>query len=1053
VNTAAIAEQDQPRTLPRGTVGRRIDAVRNASLRSAVVGAFAGVLLLVAGGFVALGLSISSLLHDSDRVRRSSDVRLLTAATERSLLDVETGLRGYLLTGQNVFLEPFVQGQRALDEELPRLEAAVAGDRGQLSQARALAGAVRVYELSFALPLTHGHLPAGRGKRDATVLEGKHLVDGLRTRFTALEAAEAQRAQQDRSASQASATRAWILSGTVFTLIALMLIALAISIARSVLTPIRRIAETVARRGESERANEVPEGGHGEVRRLAGAYNRMSHVLGERERALRVTTDRFQRILDNAKALIFIKDADSRYLVVNREFERVRGLSAEQIVGHSEQELTPGAVGDEVRAADEAVMASREPITFEQDFPLAGETRTFLSVKFPINDEYGQDAIGGIASDITAQKQAVVQALEASRLKSQFVANMSHEIRTPLNGVVGMTNLLRDSSLDPVQAEYADALAASSEALMGVINNILDFSKIEAGHLELDPTDFDLRGAVEEACLMLAQQAHGKGIEISHWVDADIASVVTGDRGRLRQILLNLLSNAVKFTAEGEVLVRVRAGLEGIIRFEVSDTGVGIERGKVDTLFEAFTQADQSTTREHGGTGLGLTISRELAIRMGGGIGAAAREGSGSMFWFTVRLPAASGAEHATRTKPDLMGTKALIVDDNATNRTIFQAYLASWGLSCTAVDGSGAAIVALERAADAGEPFALALLDFNMPEMNGAELLREIRRRPALRPLRCLILTSSPLVREALDGVPVQATLTKPVRQADLLAAIGDAMAPSSKPRMQPTEAVADPHGAVILIAEDNEINRVVAKALLTKQGRRTATAHNGREAVEMALAGDYGAILMDCQMPELDGYEATREIRAAENGHHVPIIAMTAHSMPGDRERCLAAGMDDYLSKPVQPEQLRATLERWLRAEARDEGEDTDERDASAGDRRDRDDADDPLDRATIAQLRDTLTDEMRASLIGTFEQSLPACLANIEQAAANGDQGELRRVAHLLKGSCATLGAERLRVACVRLERTGRDCDEPIDEEHLASFREAAAEALRALRAGLL
>ncbi len=1034
--------------------------IRRSSLRSAVFAAFAGVLVLVAAAFVVLSLSIATLLHSGDRLQRSSEVRLLTAATERSLLDVETGLRGYLLTDQRLFLAPLVQGRAALDAQLPQLESSVAHDARQLSQTRALADAIHAYETSFALPLTLRTHPLARAQRDARTLEGKHLVDALRVRFGALEASEASGAARDRRASSASATRAWLAAGSVFAVIAVLLVALATYIARSVLTPVRRIAKAVSRRADTDAvAPTVQEEGHGEVRELAGVYNHMSRVLSERERSLRVTTDRFQRILDHATALIFIKDAEGRYLVANREFERVRGLSVDEIVGHNEQELSPGSVGDSIKAADDEVLATGEPITFEQDFPIDGQLHTFLSVKFPIDDEHGVDAIGGIATDITEQKQAVLRALEASRLKSQFVANMSHEIRTPLNGVVGMTNLLRDSELDAVQSEYADALAASSEALMAVIGNILDFSKIEAGHIELDPTDFDLRAAVEESCSLLATQAHGKGIEISHWVDAEVPTVVTGDRGRVRQILLNLLSNAVKFTAEGEVVIRVRVCGADMLRFEVSDTGVGVDPGQVEQLFEAFTQADQSTTRQYGGTGLGLTISRDLARRMGGDIGAAPREQRGSTFWFTASLPARSGVEHSARPKADLIGAKALIVDDNATNRTIFDAYLTSWGLRCAAVASPGAAIVALERAVDAGEPFALALLDFNMPEMSGVDLLREIDRRPALRPLRSLILTSSRLPHEALEGVRVETMLTKPVRQADLLAAISEALAPSVTPSLAVAAAALEPTGAPILIAEDNEINRVVAKALLSKQGRRVATAHNGREALEMALAGHYGAILMDCQMPELDGYEATRRIRAAENGQHVPIIAMTAHSMPGDRERCLAAGMDDYLSKPVQPEELRAALERWT---IEDDGSRHDvddgaatEAHGAAGDAASgaADDGDgDTLDRATISQLRETLTDEMRASLLSTFAESLPACLADIERAVAEGNQVELRRVAHLLKGSCATLGAERLRLACVELERTGRDEDQPIDGERLAAFSATAKEALGALRAGL-
>jgi two-component system, sensor histidine kinase and response regulator len=786
---------------------------------------------------------------------------------------------------------------------------------------------------------------------------------------------------------------------------------------------------------------------------------------GARERgyAARLTEsvrdELFQGILDNVNAVIYVKDADGRYLLVNREFERIRSLKAEEILGRNEEEIGSDELAKRIRAADRAVIETGAPMSSEQGLLTPDGQRIFLSVKFPVQTEDGAvTAIAGFSTDITDQKDALAQAVEASRLKSAFVANVSHEIRTPLNGVVGMTNLLRDTSLDPVQREYADALAASSEALLGVINEILDFSKIEAGHLELDLTDFELRSAVEDACLMLAEQAHTKGLQISHWVDADLPTTVTGDRGRLRQILLNLLSNAVKFTASGEVVVRVSDDGGEAVRFEVSDTGAGIEEGQATHLFEAFVQADQSTTRRYGGTGLGLAISRELAHRMGGAIGAEPREGGGSLFWFTAKLAAVATAEEPVRPHREFLGLRALIVDDNATNRTIFEQYLRAWGLTCESVDRPSAAITALEHASRRGQPFELALLDFNMPQMNGMELARAIRERPALRALRILILSSSPLEREVFAGIEISALLTKPARQSQLYEAIAAAIAGSS-PHTEPAPEVktqAEPNGPLVngplvLLAEDNKINRTVANALLTKHGLRTAVAHNGREAAEMALANDYAAILMDCQMPELDGYEATRRIRAEECGRHVPIIAMTAHSMPGDRERCLAAGMDDYLSKPVRAEQLEAIVRQWL---SRDEPDTHGTGNNAVPDvERGSEDDDEVLNQATIVQLRETLTLEMRESLIQEFEASLPKCVAETVSAAHRGDQIELRRAAHMLKGTAATLGATRLRLACQRLEHTGRDRDPAVDRKQLDQLQAAASETREALGRQLL
>ena len=723
-----------------------------------------------------------------------------------------------------------------------------------------------------------------------------------------------------------STRTAAVLAGGGFALVVLLLALLATYLMRAVLMPIRRVARAARRLGEGDHSARVPERGGGDVGALARAFNSMSATLEERERTLRITNERFQGVLDNANAAIYIKDASSRYLLVNREFERIRSVTAEEVLGRTGNGLGAAETPEQVRATDRAVIEAGAPISFEQRVQSPEGDRTYLAVKFPVQDEQGAvTAVAGISTDITDQKLALAEAMEASRHKSEFVANMSHELRTPLNGVVGMTNLLRDTSLDPAQREYADALVASTEALLLVINDILDFSKIEAGRLDLDLTDFELRGAVEETCALVAEQARAKGLRFSYRVQAGVPVRVNGDERRLRQILLNLLSNAVKFTAAGDVVVRVFEYGPGIVRFEVSDTGVGIEEDQAAHLFDSFVQADQSTTRRYGGTGLGLAISRELAHRMGGDIGAEPGEESGSLFWFTAELPATVTAEE---------------------------------------------------------------------PARNQAQ--REPRRQAKTRP---------------------------------------------------------HPHAPRVLIAEDNEINHAVVRALLIKQGLQSAIAHNGREAVEMAFSDDYAAILMDCQMPELDGYEATRLIRAAEGAHHVPIIALTAHSMPGDRERCLAAGMDAYLSKPVTAEQLEGVIRRWLPGHepvAENDGWDGGAASALEGSAAD---SDELLNQATIVELREALTFETRESLMQTFVTVLPKCVSDIVAAAQRGDQVELRRAAHLLKGSAATLGASRLSGACQRLERTGRDRDPDIEEAQLDALAVIVAETRRALREQLL
>jgi PAS domain S-box-containing protein len=874
----------------------------------------------------------------------------------------------------------------------------------------------------------------------------------MRASLAALASRQAAETAGHRRALTASANHATEIAIAGFAMLVLLLGGLAFYLSRRVLAPIAGVA-AAARRLDVTGANvDVPEGWHGEVGALAASFNSMSRAIQERDRALRVTVNRFRWFLDHVDALIFIKDAGGRYVMVNRAFERVRGLRADQVLGRTEQELTPTAHGEQVMEADRAVLAAGEPMSFEQEFPLSDGLHTFLSVKFPITEDGSSDALGGIATDITELTRAVTEAEDASRLKSRFVANMSHEIRTPLNGVVGMTKLLRDTALDPIQREYADALAASSEALMSVINDVLDFSKIEAGHLALDPTDFELRPLIEDACMMFAEPSHSKGVQISHWVDGDVPTAVTGDRGRLRQILLNLVSNAVKFTSAGEVVVRVTRGEGELVRFDVADTGIGIDEARARDLFEPFAQADSSTTRRFGGTGLGLAISRELATRMGGHIGAQRRE-QGSLFWFTALLPETQAPLSGVRTRQDLRGVKTLIVDPNATSRAVLGSYLGGWGLACDAVATPTEAVEALTRASSSGTPYTLAVIDHTEPALDAISLLHAVRAMPVLRSLRAVVLSAAPLEREAFRGLEPPAVLAKPARQSALYNALSDLAAGTAPaPAPPPPSAVpGEAAGATVLIAEDNEINRVVAKAMLAKQGRRTEIAHNGREAVEMALSGNYGAILMDCQMPELDGYQAARTIRASEGERHIPIIAMTAHSMPGDRERCLAAGMDDYLSKPVDPVQLHTVLERWLpESPSRPPGpepirarygHEVAEEQIPA------------LDVGMIASLRETLTEEMRERLLETFETSLPTCLEEIEAAVERDDRAELRRVAHLLKGSAATLGAARLRHACQALERRGRDEDPPVGENQLQQLAEIGEEALRELRLRLV
>jgi PAS domain S-box-containing protein len=1057
--------------------------------------------------FVALGalLSMNNALRKLDRVvHETSGEGMLNLEAQSAMLWANDTLNDYLAARAS--RQTVAAALKDTDSAYARLLALDFDDAGEKVEIEATRDewikARTLGEEVLQLPQAHGNPLATRFEAGFE----RHIErarSGLQATVQDLRA-DLKAEQDGASVARIAASRVIICTAALGLLAAL---ACGVVLARSVLVPLSSLEEGARRLGAGELSYQVPIRNQDEMGQLARTFNEMAERLGagqdalrqanmqleERvaeaarmQESLRLSEERFRVAAQNASDLIYEWDVAQNTLLW------LGGIDAQLGYEPGTFPHTPEAHAEIIHADDRDRVTSsiqnhlQHGTTFYEEYRVYrkdGEILYWTDRGTILRDAEGHVLKWiGATSDITASKRAEDElrrakdvAEAASRAKSEFLANMSHEIRTPMNGIMGTVGLLLDTHLSPRQRELAGIAHSSADVLLNVINDILDFSKIEAGKLSIEPIPFDLLTAVEEVVGMMASRAEEQGIDLIVRYAPDTPRHMVGDPGRIRQVLMNLLSNAVKFTHHGQVLINVETfGMpepeQVPLRFTIEDSGIGIDKDALPHLFEKFTQADASTTRRYGGTGLGLAISRQLIELMGGEIGATSQLGQGSTFWFTLHLPPQTEGP-AFMPQADLPGVRCLIVDDNEINRRVLHEQILSWRMRNGSSASGEEALRRLREAHAAGDPYEIAIIDYQMPGMDGETLGQVIKADDTLRGIQLLMLTSLGQRGDAarLHKQGFAAYLVKPARQSELLSALttvwaqrhetgSDLVTHHSIAQLRPSshQVAQQLFDARVLLAEDNIVNQKIARMMLENLGCRVDVAANGHEAIEMLDAWRYDIVFMDCEMPEMDGFEATTTIRRRQNSQqHIPIIAVTAKAISGDRERCLAVGMNDYIAKPVRQQDFRDALEKWGPAQNErpvvreigepaspaprvsaatqeipekskvSRGEESPLPDDATREKASVTSAPPVLDAETIQRLRSLaeVTDALLLNqIVVAFISDTEERITALKQSGAAGDSEALRRTAHTLKGSSANIGALSMAELCQGLQALG-------------------------------